>query len=137
MIYNVVAFGTIKKINQQTTAYRGLLVPDSIITQIRLRYDTFDKMLPEGADDGDVLRQQGQEQENAASKEMHPHLSMEELDPYESVARASVLRRESFIAEFAKSRGPPQIVIIIMLLALGFGSTIGVVSCSMQSKETM
>lgn len=37
-------------------------------------------------------------------------------------------RRESFILNFAKSKGPPQIVLVIMLLALGFGSTIGVVS---------
>ena len=35
--------------------------------------------------------------------------------------------RKSFIREFAASKGPPQIVILIMLLALGFGSTIGVV----------
>jgi hypothetical protein len=40
----------------------------------------------------------------------------------------SALRRESFIIEFAKSKGPPQIVILCILLALGFGSTIGVVS---------
>jgi len=37
------------------------------------------------------------------------------------------LRRESFIEEFANSKGPPQIVLLIMMLALGFGSTIGVV----------
>ena len=29
--------------------------------------------------------------------------------------------------EFAAAKGPPQIVILVMLLALGFGSTIGVV----------
>lgn len=39
----------------------------------------------------------------------------------------AAVRRESFIAEFAKSKGPPQIVILVILVALGFGSTIGVV----------
>ena len=34
---------------------------------------------------------------------------------------------KSFIREFIRSEGPPQIVILVMLLALGFGSTIGVV----------
>eukprot|EP00977_Amphora_coffeiformis_P005708 scaffold1211_cov169-Amphora_coffeaeformis.AAC.7 len=33
----------------------------------------------------------------------------------------------SFLRVFAASQGPPQIVILVMLLALGFGSTIGVV----------
>lgn len=36
-------------------------------------------------------------------------------------------RRKSFIQAFTASKGPPQIVIMVMLLALGFGSTIGVV----------
>jgi hypothetical protein len=39
-----------------------------------------------------------------------------------------VVTRKSFVAEFVKSKGPPQIVILVILLALGFGSTIGVVS---------
>jgi hypothetical protein len=34
----------------------------------------------------------------------------------------------SFLQAFMASQGPPQIVILIMLLALGFGSTVGVVS---------
>ena len=38
-----------------------------------------------------------------------------------------VERRKSFFQEFTASKGPPQIVVLIMLLALGFGSTIGVV----------
>lgn len=46
---------------------------------------------------------------------------------FEPVHRPSQIRRESFLEEFASSKGPPQIVILIMLLALGFGSTIGVV----------
>lgn len=52
---------------------------------------------------------------------------MMELDPHEPVLRRSVYRRESFLVKFATSEGPPQIVLLCMLLALGFGSTIGVV----------
>lgn len=47
--------------------------------------------------------------------------------PPPMASTSSVARRKSFLAEFAHSKGPPQIVILIMLLALGFGSTIGVV----------
>jgi len=46
----------------------------------------------------------------------------------------STLRRESFIQEFTKSKGPPQIVILCILLALGFGSTIGVVPSVMTDR---
>jgi hypothetical protein len=70
------------------------------------------------------------EDDSTASQQesqQHDHLSMEQLDPYQSAPRASVLKRESFIMEFATSKGPPQIVFLCMLLALGFGSTIGVV----------
>jgi hypothetical protein len=52
--------------------------------------------------------------------------AMESLLP--SPPPLEVVTRKSFVAEFAKSKGPPQIVILVVLLALGFGSTIGVVS---------
>ena len=42
-------------------------------------------------------------------------------------ARTSVYRRQSFINEFVQSKGPPQIVVLIMLFAFGFGSILGVV----------
>lgn len=48
-----------------------------------------------------------------------------EIDP---IRRTSVLRRESFVEAFVSSNGPPQIMILMLLLALGLGSTIGVVS---------
>jgi hypothetical protein len=73
-------------------------------------------------DDSPTSKQQQGQQQHA-----HDHLSMEQLDPYQSGPRSSVLMRESFIMEFATSNGPPQIVFLCMLLALGFGSTIGVV----------
>jgi hypothetical protein len=71
------------------------------------------------------------EQESPASRQNY--LSMDQLDPHQSAPRVSVLRRESFIMEFATSKGPPQIVMLCMLLALGFGSTIGVVRTSDRS----
>jgi len=60
--------------------------------------------------------------------------TMEGLDPYEKVRRPSVYRRESFLVQFVQSKGPPQIIILIMLLALGFGSTIGVVPAVMTDR---
>jgi hypothetical protein len=58
-------------------------------------------------------------------------IHVDQFPDIEPLERTSTLRRESFIAEFYQSRGPPQIVILVILLALGFGSTIGVVSaCS-------
>ncbi|KAL7569056.1 hypothetical protein ACA910_016899 [Epithemia clementina (nom. ined.)] len=49
-------------------------------------------------------------------------------------ARTSVYRRRSFINEFVRSDGPPQIVIVIMLFAFGFGSVIGVVPAVMSDR---
>lgn len=63
----------------------------------------------------------------------HPNLMME-LDPHEPALRRSVYRRESFLVTFATSDGPPQIVILMLLLALGFGSTIGVVPAVMSDR---
>lgn len=60
--------------------------------------------------------------------------TLQQLDPHEPVLRRSVYRRESFLVTFATSKGPPQIVILIMLLALGFGSTIGVVPAVMTDR---
>lgn len=42
-------------------------------------------------------------------------------------APTSVHRQKSFINEFVTSDGPPQIVLLIMLFAFGFGSIVGVV----------
>ena len=43
-------------------------------------------------------------------------------------------RQSSFFEEFVSSKGPPQILILCMLLALGFGSTIGVVPAVMSDR---
>lgn len=42
--------------------------------------------------------------------------------------------RRPFIEEFLKSKGPPQIIILVVLLALGIGSTIGVV-CTLYQRN--
>lgn len=55
---------------------------------------------------------------------------MQELDVNPRI-RQSVVRRESFIVQFAKSKGPPQITFIMMLIAIGLGCTIGVVPAVM------
>jgi hypothetical protein len=86
--------------------------------------------------EGSDAWQKDQDGDSPASKQPQepgvssPHLSMEQsqLDPYQyQTPRLSVLRRESFIMDFVSSKGPPQIVFLCMLLAMGFGSTIGVV----------
>ena len=58
---------------------------------------------------------------------------MQELDVHPRI-RQSVVRRESFIVQFAKSKGPPQITFIMMLIAVGLGSTIGVVPAVMSDR---
>lgn len=44
-----------------------------------------------------------------------------------SERRASSEQRKSFLLSVVKKDGPPQIILLIFLLALAFGSTIGVV----------
>jgi hypothetical protein len=53
---------------------------------------------------------------------------------YSIVEPIRTLRRESFLQEFANSKGPPQIIVLMILLALGFGSTIGVVPAVMTDR---
>ena len=67
------------------------------------------------------------------------------LDPEESEsigdvgrqmnAQQPVFRRgESFILQFAKTKGPPQITFLMILIAMGLGSTIGVVPAVMTDR---
>ena len=48
--------------------------------------------------------------------------------------QTSVLRRESFLIQFVKTKGPPQITLILMLVALGLGSCIGVIPAVMTDR---
>lgn len=61
---------------------------------------------------------------------VHVDQHVDQLPVMEPLVRASAMRRESFIAEFGRSNGGPQIMILAFLVAIGFGSTIGVVSGS-------
>jgi len=56
------------------------------------------------------------------------HVHVDQIVEIDPIRRTSVLRRESFVEAFVSSNGPPQIMILMLLLALGLGSTIGVVS---------
>ncbi len=58
---------------------------------------------------------------------------MQELDVTPRIQQGFV-RRESFIVQFAKTKGPPQITFIMMLIAMGLGSTIGVVPAVMSDR---
>jgi len=48
-----------------------------------------------------------------------------------SQANVLVNRRRSFIVQFSEMKGPPQIALLLTLLAIGLGSTIGVVPAIM------
>ena len=48
--------------------------------------------------------------------------------------RSGVQKRKSFIMEFVEKKAPRQILILVLLLALGFGSTIGVVPAVMTDR---
>lgn len=62
------------------------------------------------------------------------YTALQELDPHEPVPRPSVYRRQSFIVQFANTKGPPQIALLLMLVALGLGCTIGVVPAVMSDR---
>lgn len=92
-----------------------------------------DPLAPDSRD-GASLQQESISMEDTEEHFCDTHPTMTELDPHEPVRRRSVYRRESFLVAFATSDGPPQIVILMLLLALGFGSTIGVVPAVMSDR---
>lgn len=49
----------------------------------------------------------------------------------ESQGRVLATRRQSFLVEFTRMKGPPQITLLMVLLAVGLGCTIGVVPAIM------
>jgi MFS family permease len=78
-----------------------------------------------------TTRQRG----NASSRPIdHAPFGVDRVPGMEPLNHPGALRRESFIEDFASSKGPPQIVLLVMLLALGFGSTIGVVPAVMSDR---
>lgn len=60
--------------------------------------------------------------------------SRQVLDLHEPIRRPSVFRGESFIVQFSKTKGPPQIAFLFMLLSMGLGATIGVVPAVMTDR---
>ena len=54
--------------------------------------------------------------------------------PRESQRRVIVSRGRSFIVQFSQMEGPPQIAFLMALLAIGLGSTIGVVPAVMADR---
>lgn len=60
--------------------------------------------------------------------------AMEQLDPFEPVERRSIFHRESFLTQFASKKGPRALVLLIVFLAMGLGSTIGVVPAVMTDR---
>jgi hypothetical protein len=60
--------------------------------------------------------------------------TIQKLDPDHPMIRRSLIRRESFIVQFAKTKGPPEITFLMMLVAIGLGSTIGVVPAVMSDR---
>lgn len=60
--------------------------------------------------------------------------AMEQIDPYEPVERRSIFHRESFLVQFASKKGPRALVLLIVFLAMGLGSTIGVVPAVMTDR---
>lgn len=92
-------------------------------------------MPPQEGITGDSLAASSEVQRVLLSQEKQAGYStMEELDPHEAVRRPSTYRRKSFLMEFVEKEGPPQILILVLLLALGFGSTIGVVPAVMTDR---
>ena len=71
--------------------------------------------------------------ENLRQQE-HVPFHADQFHDIEPLEDTSILRRKSFIVEFTEAKGPPQIIILIILLALGFGSTIGVVPSVMTDR---
>ena len=60
--------------------------------------------------------------------------TMEQLDPFVPVERPSIFHRESFLVQFASQKGPRAIILLIVFLAMGLGSTVGVVPAVMTDR---
>lgn len=74
----------------------------------------------------------------SAATERFPPGELERLESRRALrtSQANVIarRRKSFIAEFSEMKGPPQIAMVMALLAMGLGATIGVVPAVMSDR---
>jgi hypothetical protein len=59
---------------------------------------------------------------------------VDQIPEMEPLRDTAPLRRESFVQAFAQSNGPPQMIVLCLLIALAFGSTVGVVPAVMTDR---
>lgn len=77
----------------------------------------------------------GRSGKDEAEETLNHRLSaMEQLDPFEPIERRSIFHRESFLNQFASNKGARSVVFLIVFLAMGLGSTIGVVPAVMTDR---
>jgi hypothetical protein len=62
------------------------------------------------------------------------HVGVDQFPEMEPLRHAERLRRESFVNAFVQSNGPPQMILLCLLIALAFGSTVGVVPAVMTDR---
>lgn len=85
----------------------------------------------------DAQRQQGQQRQRQPRRQSSSVTfvsTVQQLDLDGRPRRISVLRRESFVKQFMETKGPPQIALLMFLIAIALGSTIGVVPAVMTDR---
>eukprot|EP00526_Cylindrotheca_closterium_P005730 CAMPEP_0113604000 /NCGR_PEP_ID=MMETSP0017_2-20120614/1568_1 /TAXON_ID=2856 /ORGANISM="Cylindrotheca closterium" /LENGTH=562 /DNA_ID=CAMNT_0000512409 /DNA_START=177 /DNA_END=1865 /DNA_ORIENTATION=- /assembly_acc=CAM_ASM_000147 len=94
-----------------------------------------DAIAARSSDDSSLVLAEGEEESSTQQRGRSSFLfsTAQQMDPNLPPPSRS-MRRESFIVQFAKTKGPPQITIIMMLVAIGLGSTIGVVPAVMSDR---
>ena len=72
------------------------------------------------------------EEEEALARERHYNILDRSSDTAENDTAAA--QNESFLKSFSRSKGPPQVIFLCMLLALSLGSTVGVLPAVMTDR---
>lgn len=62
------------------------------------------------------------------------HPPVDQIPEMEPLLDTAPLRRESFVQAFVQSHGPPQMILLCLLVAVAFGSTVGVVPAIMTDR---
>jgi len=75
-----------------------------------------------------------EEEQGTANRSSFLFPTAQQMDTDLPPPSRSTRRRESFLVQFAKTEGPPQVTLIMMLVAVGLGSTIGVVPAVMSDR---
>ena len=88
--------------------------------------------------DGSHCEPDADESSSALYSQHRPPGELEQLESRRGIRESQrhILRdrRKSFIVQFSQLRGPPQIALLMALLAIGLGSTIGVVPAVMADR---